>query len=69
MIKNKFDFEIEFKRTNLSDISEDFGLSNIFSFNQLLKSNSCNQIGEEIGDIIFSNILESINTLLKIKNS
>ena len=69
MIKNKFDFEIEFKRTNLSDISEDFGLSNIFSFNQLLKSNSCNQIGEEIGDVIFSNILESINTLLEIKNS
>lgn len=69
MIKNKFDFEIEFKRTNLSDISEDFGLSNIFSFNQLLKSNSCNQIGEEIDDVIFSNILESINTLLEIKNS
>lgn len=69
MIKNKFDFEIEFKRTNLSDISEDFGLSNIFSFNQLLKSNSCNQIGEEIGDVNFSNILESINTLLEIKNS
>lgn len=69
MMKNKFDFEIEFKRTNLSDISEDFGLSNIFSFNQLLKSNSCNQIGEEIGDVNFSNILESINTLLEIKNS
>lgn len=69
MIKDKFDFEIEFKRTNLSDISEDFGLSNILSFNQLLKSNSCNQIGEEIGDVNFSNILESINTLLEIKNS
>ena len=69
MMKNKFDFEIEFKRTNLSDISEDFGLSNIFSFNQLLNSNSCNQIGEEIGDVNFSNILESINTLLEIKNS
>ena len=69
MIKDKFDFEIEFKRTNLSDISEDFGLSNILSFNQLLKSNSCNQIGEEIGDVNFSNILESINTFLEIKNS
>lgn len=69
MIKDKFDFDIEFKRTNLNDISEEFGLSNTLSFNQLLKSNSCNQVGEEIGDVNFSNVLESINTLLEIKNS
>lgn len=69
MIKDKFDFEIEFKGTNLNDISEEFGFSNILSFNQLLKLNSCNQFGEEIGDVNFSNILESINTLLEIKNS
>ena len=69
MIKDRFDFEIEFKRTNLNDISEEFGFSNIFSFNQLLKSNSCNQVGEEIGDVQFTNILESINTLLEIKKS
>lgn len=69
MIKDRFDFEIEFKRTNLNDISEEFGFSNILSFNQLLKSNSCNQVGEEIGDVQFTNILESINTLLEIKKS
>jgi hypothetical protein len=69
MIKDKFDFEIEFKGTNLNDISEEFSFSNILSFNQLLKLNSCNQFGEEIGDVNFSNILESINTLLEIKNS
>ena len=69
MIKDRFDFKIEFKRTNLNDISEEFGFSKILSFNQLLKSNSCNQVGEEIGDVNFSNILESINTLLEIKNS
>lgn len=69
MIKDRFDFEIEFKRTNLNDISEEFGFSNILSFNQLLKSNSCNQVGEEIGDVQFTNVLESINTLLEIKKS
>ena len=70
MIKDKFDFEIEFKGTSLNDIEkENIDFKNIFSFNQLLKSNSCNQVGEEISDVNFSKVLESINTLLKIKNS
>ena len=70
MIKDKFDFEIEFKEISLNDIEEEeVDFKNIFSFNQLLKSNSCNQVGEEICDVNFSNVLESINTLLEIKNS
>ena len=71
MIKDKFDFEIEFKEISLNDIEEEeeVDFKNIFSFNQLLKSNSCNQVGEEISDVNFSKVLESINTLLEIKNS